>query len=310
MQRFDFLELLLALLSVLVILAILVTVLALAYPDVTASIVADIRQSVQDGRSPVLVALNKIGERFSDGFNYRIKPYTREVGKWFAKLRLPSMRRAPVVKAFEPKDCNSGCHAKLYEEVAVANIYVEHRLHEALEIPCATCHVDIGHPKPDPVKEKICIDCHKSQKVSTSCDTCHPPGSILAKNVIPETKTKEFLAGRQTTLEALIRPEFAAPNPEWLEDTGHKDDADRGPCRNCHDVPDFCNTCHLIFHDKEPNWRNTHGPRILKKEYLPNGCWVCHSPSWCANTCHSAPGRQRRGRFLQPPDLPLEDYVQ
>ncbi|MDP1808871.1 MAG: cytochrome c3 family protein [Actinomycetota bacterium] len=310
MQRFDFLEFLLAILSILVIVAILATVLALAYPDVTASIVADIRQSAQDGRSPVLVALSKIGERLSGGFNYRIKPFIRKADKWFAKLRRPSTPRARVVQTFKPKDCDSGCHAKLFDQPATAHVYVEHRLHEALEVPCSSCHTYVKHPKPRRVAQKVCIDCHKKTKASIACDTCHPPGSILAAGVIPEAKTKEFMAGRTATLKALIGPEFAAPNREWLADTGHENDANRGPCRNCHEVPDFCNTCHLVFHDKEPNWRNVHGPRILKKEYLPNGCWTCHNPSWCANTCHSGVGRQRRKAFLPAPIVPLEDYVQ
>lgn len=311
MRRFDFLEIVLAILTLMVVLAIMVTILALAYPDVTSSIIADIRQSASQGQSPVFVAISEIAKRASDGFNYRVKPLVRNAVRWAGKFRLPRMPVDKTVPSFAAKDC-AGCHEKLFTQRAWRNIYVDHRLHEAEEIVCNRCHTDIKHPRPKSVSQAVCIDCHKDVKASTDCKTCHPPGSILAGGVIPAKETKEFLAGRTASLKAVIRPEFAAPNRDWLKTDAEIDDEHQSdvPCANCHDVPDFCNACHLVFHDKEPNWKNVHGARIFRKEYLPNGCWICHNPSWCANTCHAGVGRQRRRSFLPAPKVPLEDYIQ
>ena len=288
----------------LVVLAIIATLLAFAYPEVTSSIVADLRADVVRGSSPVVTIPLKVTKRMGEGFNYRIKPFFENtadgVANRFLSEKKPSKRPDPV--AFTAGDCIE-CHSKLFEERTVSYINIDHRLHDALQIKCNECHADTEHPRPKAVAQKTCLDCHGS-RVSGECGVCHAPGSIL--DSIAAEKTSEFLAGRTSDDRPLYRVGFSVPNRAWLRETSHG--GDEGPCANCHEIPTFCNTCHLVFHDKVPSWRNRHGAKLLRLEYIQNSCWSCHDSNWCADTCHASPGLSRRRGWLPPPVLPVKKY--
>jgi hypothetical protein len=305
MRKFDFLEIVLALLTAIVILAIITTIMALAYPDVTASIVHDVRQRVDQGDSPLTAVGSKLGQRFADGFNYRVGPFIKQTAE---KVRLTASevrngeRKAEVKLSFKAEECLT-CHQELFEERAIANLYVDHRIHESLEIGCAECHSDIEHPKPKTVGKKVCVDCHEARGMASACLSCHPPGSI--GEVVSATKTAEFLKGRSLQAGSLIKGTFAVPDRAWLDHSSDTKAGQGGACAACHATQEFCNTCHLVFHNRLSGWNQTHGPKILSREYTLTGCWSCHSSYWCAAVCHAVPAGQRQRNFYSPPLVPL-----
>lgn len=306
-QGRGFTEVVLVLLTVLVLLAVFAVLLALIYPNATKNIIADISQSYETNRGGPVGFMGDLAKRAAEGFNARFVPAVKWVGSRLANL---FERKKPGDVAVQPRlgppirveDC-TGCHKKLFDQRANSNIYVDHRLHEAQDIDCRKCHLNTKHPNPRVVKEEVCVGCHKTARASTACAGCHPPGSILSAKVIPQAQTDEFLHGSQVSAKTLVPHNFGTPDPQWLKGQGDP------PCRNCHEVPGFCNTCHLVFHNKISNWRQVHGPRLLKQEYVMNVCWTCHSATWCAGNCHINSGIQRSGPYLELPQVPLSTYI-
>jgi len=308
-QGKGFTEVILVLLTVLVLLAVFTVLLALIYPSATKNIISDISQSYESNHGGPIGFMGDVVKRAGDGFNARVAPAINWVGKRLADIFGRKKFGGTIVEnhvgpPIKTKDC-TGCHEheKLFERKAYANIYIDHRLHDAADISCRRCHLNTKHPKPRVVKQEVCIDCHKKTRASTDCSSCHPPGSILDSAVIPQVKTDEFLHGSQVSAKSLVPHNFGTPDPQWLKGQGDP------PCLNCHDVPEFCNKCHLVFHNKISNWRLVHGPRLLKQEYVMNVCWTCHNATWCAGNCHINAGIQRSGPYLELPKVPLDTYI-
>lgn len=304
-----FSEVILVLLTVLVLLAVFAVLLALIYPNATKNIIADVSQTYESNRGGPVGFMGRVARQAGEGFNARVAPAVKWVGKRLADLLGRKKPGGTIVQdhvgpPITSKDC-IGCHEheKLFEQKAGGNIYIDHRLHDAADVGCRRCHLNTKHPKPRVVKEEVCLDCHKKDQASTACSSCHPPGSILSSGVIPQEKTDEFLHGSQVSAGSLVPHNFGSPEPQWLKGEGDV------PCRNCHDVPEFCNTCHLVFHDKIANWRLVHGARLLRQEYVMNVCWTCHNATWCAGNCHVNTGVQRSGPYLDLPEVPLDTYI-
>lgn len=59
------------------------------------------------------------------------------------------------------------------------NVFFSHRRHVPVAgIPCSKCHGEMGKSlappaNPHPLTMNECIQCHRLQKVSTSCSACH-----------------------------------------------------------------------------------------------------------------------------------------
>lgn len=305
-KRRNFTEVLLILLTVLVFLAVFTVILALIYPSATKNIIADISQGSESNQGGPIGVMGQVVKRAAEGFNARIAPAVNWIGKRIADLLSRKKPGGTIVENEEPPikvaDC-TGCHKKLFDQRANSNIYVDHRLHEAADIDCRKCHLNTKHPKPRVVKQAACIDCHEQSQASTACADCHPPGSILDSAVIPQEKTDEFLHNASVSTKSLVPHNFGRPDPAWLKGEGD------APCSNCHEVPEFCNKCHLVFHDEIPDWPLVHGGRLLRQEYVMNVCWTCHSATWCAGNCHLSPGVVRKGAYLELPAVPLETYI-
>ncbi len=304
-RRFGFMEVFLVLLIAIVVLAIFALVLALMYPDATSTITRDVREAASSGKSPTLAFAKSVLERAEENIDLRIKPFADAVIRRFASIgtmfRDTSVSQ-PKIKDFKADDCLE-CHENLFEQRGFANIFVNHRVHAALEIKCSECHEDTKHPKPKSIAKKTCVNCHEQTGVAADCGICHAPGSILSDEIIPKEKTREFLAGSAAAVNSIMPTSFGSPDPKWL--TGERD----APCRKCHEVPNFCNRCHLVFHNRISNWKQVHGPRLLRQEYIMNACWTCHNATWCAGTCH-ANLLKRRESFRPLPHIPLERYLE
>jgi len=303
MRRIGLPEVILILLILLVTMALVVVLLALAYPKTAQSILIEFKQSLKENGGGAFGFINLVGQRLSDSFNYRILPAVRAVGRLFARQPAAKPRSEAKGAQFQTKDCYN-CHRDLFTQKASSHLYVNHRLHDAAGLPCGTCHLTTKHPQPKTISETDCQNCHKKQRLTLGCQGCHPPGSVNSKGVIAPAKYDQFFAVRATaSLKTLGPKQFGNPNHNWL--LGQ----DNPPCAQCHNVPDFCNRCHLVFHNKEPNWRNVHGPRILQRFYDLQGCFQCHNTGWCATACHPSPTKTRQRRVFDLPKIPLEQFL-
>jgi len=302
MRKIGLVEILSILLAIIIALIIFTLVISLYYPDAAKSILKDIRQEVKVRKSPALSVAIKISRRLADGYNYRAKPWAEKVKNFSLAIAKGRKKEAGKKQSLKIKanDCLR-CHKTLFQQRGFANLYIDHRRHQANGVKCADCHRSIKHPRPESVSEKICLDCHQRRRVSKKCRVCHPPGSILNDAIIPSTDTAKFLAGSTVKSISLTVGDFAAPKHLWLRGQGDP------VCRNCHPVPSFCNKCHKTFHKKIADWRLVHGRRLLKGEYSTTTCKQCHNPSWCAATCHSNNGNpgHRRKAFAPAPTVPL-----
>lgn len=311
------LEIALIILIILITALVLAVFVALVYPEETAVFMTQIREAGGNGESPFWAAFKSIGTRMRRGFEYRIAPLFTGAVKSFSNSRKSRVTEAPQITA---RDCLP-CHRGLFDHKALNNLYVDHQVHEAAEVGCNQCHIatasgrtkgngkkPAAHSLAGTIKEKQCLNCHQRRELSNDCPTCHPPGSILAKGIVSDDKLSDFLAGRETAKKSLVPGGFSRPDRAWLQGGGDS------PCAKCHNVPETCNRCHFIFHDKLPDWRATHGPRLLKREYAQTVCWQCHNANWCADTCHANlkdPGGPRRSHFNEDvPNVPVENYLE
>jgi Cytochrome c7 and related cytochrome c len=59
-------------------------------------------------------------------------------------------------------------------------VFFSHGKHAMAEIECKSCHGDVMQQEvvqiQQAVKMKWCVDCHKSNKAPTVCNTCHELG--------------------------------------------------------------------------------------------------------------------------------------
>lgn len=301
MRRFNFLEVLLVFLTVALVVLTFLTVIVIAYPKAGDRAVRNINDSLHsafgfDVQKRVNKFLISISERAKVGWEQRIK----KIPSKFTGIFKGFSGKPSVQKTYEQKKNDEArflncinCHKDIMQRKTMNHIYIDHRLHQSENVACSDCHKDIEHKKkPKPVKESACLDCHKKIKspTATLCPTCHTPGSIFSDKVIAKNKTENFFKSRAT---------------KQLMPNGFEHGKTPQKCANCHDVPEFCNKCHLAFHKKLPNWKNIHGPNILDNKYSVASCKECHKATWCAAKCHPNPDRQPRQGKLIPPVIPL-----
>jgi hypothetical protein len=300
MRRFSFLEVVLVFLTVVLVVLSFVAVIVIAYPQVGDRAVRNVRDSFEaafgfDIQKKATDLFVELGGRARAGWEHRIKKIPSTVFGIFkgSPKKIKEQKIAERREETERKFLNcTKCHKDLLERRAFNHIYIDHRLHDSENVRCGQCHEDIKHPKPAAVREEACLRCHKKLKTAsaTDCKSCHTPGSIFSDQVIAKNKTEQFFASRK---------------PRQLMPHGFEHGKTPQKCANCHDVPEFCNKCHLAFHKKLPNWRSIHGPNILAHKYNIAGCIQCHKTTWCATKCHSNPGRQAKEGVLPVPTVTL-----
>lgn len=322
-KKRDFTEILLVVLTIVVLLAVFAVVLALVYPQAASEIVIDSSRSFDAGSQGPGAFFKHISKRASEGYSVRVAPTFKYIADVFASLfsgredKKEKKHKPARGPAFTDRKCLRGCHEheKLFERRAFSGLYVDHTLHDAADVRCPECHLEIEHePKPKRVTMTACIKCHKKVGATQACGGCHTPGSILddspqaaagggrsSGGEFDDAKIQEFLQGATSRSRSLVPPDFGAPKHEWLQNEGDI------PCRSCHPVPLFCNSCHLVFHNKIPDWLQVHGPRIFRQEYVIPACWSCHDANWCSGNCHINLGPTRSKPYQRVPLVPLDD---
>lgn len=295
------LDILIFITALFVLLALFIGIMVVSFPDASKGVLADVKAAIAPyvGGKPTAIS-TEVASRAKDGFEFRIKPMAAWIAGVFAPKQTTASKAEQRAASVDFSRCLS-CHKDLFERPAFNRIYLDHRLHQAAAVDCATCHLDSKHPRPATVKQSTCIACHKNNHVAVNCKSCHAPGSLLGGDVIPVSDTEQFLAGRTSSTKVLVPQGFEHPVAEGS-----------APCKQCHDYPEFCNRCHsmkvygVVGSPHASNWIPTHGPRIiLKQEFAINGCWNCHSSNFCASACHPNPGRQRLSPHWKLPQLEL-----
>lgn len=299
-RGWGFLEIILLFLTVLVLLALLTITLAILYPNSARQASNELGQNIR----PIVKDISNanIYKRARDGFNYRIKPFFQSLIGMFSKSRRPpEVEKKPSLEEAAKIDFTKcvDCHGYLYATMVTSRVISAHLIHKAEGISCFVCHQDATHPKPQRIAESTCLRCHQKVKSDKKCSFCHSPGSLLA--LVPKEKKVKFFEVSTVKTKDLRPPEFGDPIEGLKGNPGVA-------CAQCHEVPTFCNRCHLVFHKQLPDWVPTHGGKLLGGTYVMNTCWACHNANWCAATCHAnAPNRQRRSSIWPLPYLPLGD---
>jgi len=66
---------------------------------------------------------------------------------------------------------------RVYDFTPSAHVKFNHAPHVRANVPCATCHGDMRQQtvavRAVNLTMGYCIDCHKQQKASIDCTTCH-----------------------------------------------------------------------------------------------------------------------------------------
>ncbi|MBI4744828.1 MAG: hypothetical protein HY776_08470 [Actinobacteria bacterium] len=299
MKKIGFLNIILVFLTILTVLSIFTMALAIVYPDATQRILQNFRTTLAPIINSEFIVrasntMQKVREQAQEGYELRIRPFPQRVTNFIKEpfeKRQKELALQRKIAAFN--ECEK-CHKNIFKKTVFNHIYIDHTIHQQRGVLCLKCHTDIKHPNPKAPKMDTCVNCHKQQRIAASCETCHAPGSIF--EVIAKERTEHFQAGKSSRV--LVKPAFMSPSF-----TGEKIET----CKNCHNPPDFCNKCHLMFHKTLPDWVPTHGRNILGGVYKITICWQCHPATWCAETCHAqAPDRKRSGPHLPVPPLPLD----
>jgi len=261
MKRLESLDIILIALIILILLVVFTFAIALAFPQATQRILKDLRARAQAILGPEFLArppafLEAVQKRAGEGFKYRIKPFFLRGINFFyhpystmlSRLKAERERRE---KELAFKKCLS-CHKDLFKRTALRSIYIDHLVHKRKGVSCEKCHIEIKHPQPPRPKERLCLDCHQKVGAPDKCKDCHAPGSIFHSAIVAPEKTAQFMGER--VLISLVPPGFERGRSE--------------ACGKCHEIKNFCDRCHLVFHKDDPNWRPTHGPRIMKGELM------------------------------------------
>ena len=166
------------------------------------------------------------------------------------------------------------CHTNdtLFTTISAQGIRVDHQHLIEAGFLCQRCHSTVAHGQAVPEGSRTypamdqCLICHNNRyraddgTVATSrCDQCH---ETPVSSAVPATPTRK--AGTRVTAPSASSPR-AAPvtfrktpaaavtqasrcrTPPWMNTHGKSAEANgRHTCAQCHDVKDYCRTCHQV----------------------------------------------------------------
>ena len=168
------------------------------------------------------------------------------------------------------------CHED-YATQRKFSVYMNHPMHAQLGVTCATCHPENAHPNPPHPLEEACATCHEEVKHKNECSLCHPPASLPHFYLLG--------APRQGVVQCdVCHPDdtFGTRATTPKVQLGDFSGVDRDTCLSCHQAS-TCLQCHPSNHPAD--WGITHGPTVGQDN--PTVCYMCHTSTWCADSCHS-----------------------
>jgi hypothetical protein len=204
------------------------------------------------------------------------------------------------------------CHTNdtLFKTLSANGIRVNHEHLIEAGFLCQRCHSTVAHGKAVPEGSRTypsmdqCLICHNNNytgadgKVATSrCDQCHKQPNYGAKPVTHDQAdwaTRHGAVGILSTCSAChVKPDACSkchggilmPHPQtWLHEHGKTAEVKgRKACSQCHDVKQYCNTCHKVPMPHPQNFISSH-PKQAARIGTPS-CFNCHELDNC-QACH------------------------
>lgn len=193
------------------------------------------------------------------------------------------------------------------------SIRAPHQRHKEADVDCATCHETIFDSTSvedrDLPKEKVCLGCHKEEKVEkNNCGFCHTktasPGTYPAR--VRWVKFNHASHMERTNEDCTVCHK-ELPNPLMSE----KVKPTMATCLNCHEHQaqydkGQCDVCHkdLTVYQLKPvsdfshqgNWLQNHRFESRGQE---QNCAMCHEQNFCAS-CHAAKTVAARPEVILP----------
>jgi hypothetical protein len=204
------------------------------------------------------------------------------------------------------------CHTNkdLFKTISAGGINVNHEHLIEAGFLCQRCHSTVAHGEavPEgsrtyPVMEQ-CLICHNNNytaadgTVATSrCDLCHKEPGYADQPVSHDQadwSTRHGAVGVLSTCSAChvkkdacskCHNDILMPHPEaWLYAHGKTAEAKgRESCGQCHNVKEYCKTCHKLPMPHAENFVSSH-PRSAARYGTPT-CFNCHVLDNC-QACH------------------------
>ena len=204
------------------------------------------------------------------------------------------------------------CHSNdtLFNTISAQGIRVNHKHLIEAGFLCQRCHSTTAHGQAIPEGSRTyplmeqCLICHNNNytapdgTVATSrCDLCHAKrnyGAVPVSHRQNDWPTRHGAIGVLSTCSACHLQKDACsrchsgilmPHPEaWLYAHGKTAEAKgRQSCAQCHDVKQYCKTCHQVQMPHPDNFVSKH-PKSVARAGAPT-CFNCHVLENC-QACH------------------------
>lgn len=187
-----------------------------------------------------------------------------------------------------------------------ARLKFPHRRHVVAGVSCEECHAGVRDTalatRDHLPRERQCLTCHESRRVSVRCPTCHltgpdgllrtwfPPSTLDEPDKLPPGGRPEVVASASPyRFNGRLVPRGARGadhDAEWHRTHGPVANADPQLCSTCHG-PDHCRTCHggdlrpVRLHPDD--WVSVH-PIAARGQELQ--CQSCHRLQTFCRDCH------------------------
>lgn len=192
-------------------------------------------------------------------------------------------------------------------------IRAPHTRHKEADVDCATCHETIFESEtvdgtPDLPKEKVCLSCHKEEKVEkNNCAFCHTkkdPGTYPervrwvkfnhAKHMEP---AKEDCSVCHKELPNPFRTDLVRPTMDTcLGCHEHQQQYDKGNCDVCHKDLTVYQLKPISDFSHRGDWTENHR---LEARSTDANCSMCHEQTFCSQ-CHAAKTTAAKPEFIMP----------
>jgi hypothetical protein len=204
------------------------------------------------------------------------------------------------------------CHENdtLFKTISRNGIRVNHEHLIEAGFLCQRCHSTVAHGQAVPEGSRTypsmdqCLICHNNHYVAADgtvatsrCDLCHatpPKGAVPATHKQSDWTTRHGAVGILSTCTACHVQKDACsrchsgiqmPHDQaWMTEHGKTAEAKgRQACSQCHDVKEYCRTCHQVKMPHPTDFVAKH-PVAVERAGVPT-CFNCHVLDNC-QACH------------------------